>query len=187
VDFTAFAPLAMNVFGTIMGAKGEYDSARAVKQKAAYEAQQLRVNAGQTEAAGQIDAAAETRKSKLLQSRALALAAASGGGALDPSVVKIISGLAGEGKLASQMQMYNAGERARVMRSQAAATEYGALLESKAHKTKALSTILSGAASIYSTLGGFGSAGADSAGYEGTWTANGPLDTSSYNGLMWDA
>mgnify|MGYP001570328437 CR=1 FL=1 len=182
MGYESFIPLAMNVLGTALQSGGEKQAGRDEKAAADFQAAQLRVNAGQAVAASQIDAANETRKSKLLQSRALALAAASGGGAVDPSVMKIISGLAGEGKLASLTQLYAGDERARAMNSQAAATEYEGVLKKKAYDTKARGTILSGAKSIYDTLGpAFSSGGGrtgDTSGYE---TSPGVMYDSSFN------
>jgi len=103
----------------------EYLTAGESKQKAAeFEAKQLRQAAGQTKAMSQIAAAEEIRVAKLKQSRALAVAAASGGSATDPNVLRIISGLAGEGELASSMQLFTGSEHARVLELQAAGAEY---------------------------------------------------------------
>ena len=81
----------------------------------------------------------------LLQSRALAVAAASGGGALDPTVLNLIGGIAGEGQLAADTERYNAAVDAQGMRTQAAATEYeGKLALANAKRSRTASFIKAG-------------------------------------------
>ncbi len=137
------APLAIG--GSLLSAFGSMSEGKAQYKAAQFQAAQLDQNAGQAKAAGQRDAAQEIRQSELLQSRALAVAGASGAGAVDPTVLRIISGLAGEGALAAQTAMFNADEQARGMRTQAAATRFEGAETRKASKVRAISTILSGA------------------------------------------
>lgn len=148
-----------SVLGTVLSAKGQADAGNAAARKgkaeralADYQAAQLDQNAGQEVAAGQRASAEALHQSKLLQSRALAVAAASGGGALDPNVLKIIGGIAGEGALSAEMQQYNAAESARSMRNQAKATRYSGYQAElagreakKASKYGVMSTVLQGA------------------------------------------
>ena len=82
-----------------------------------------------------------------MQSRALAVAGASGAGATDPTVLRLISGIAGEGALAAQTAMFNANEQARGMRNQANSTKFEGKQAKSASKMKAISTVLSGAGS----------------------------------------
>ena len=152
------SPAIMGGFGTGMQAAGQLQSGKAAantglaQQKAAeFEAQQLEQNAGQAQAASQRSAIEELRKSMLLQSRAIAVAAASGGGALDPTVMALVGNLSKEGQLAAETQIYGGDERARAMRNQAKASRYegaqraeaGRVAE-RASKVSAGSTILSG-------------------------------------------
>jgi hypothetical protein len=118
----------------------------------------MRENAKGAVAVGSANASAVAKQYRLAQSRALALAAASGGSAVDPTVVKIMADLASAGSTATRVQVFNAEEQARGMRNQAAATEYGGELAKQAGKRKALFTVLSGAKSIYDmTSSGAGS------------------------------
>ena len=159
-------------------------SAEARKVAADYQAAQLRVNAGQAQAQGQAASVDEMRRSRLIQSRALALAAASGGGASDPTVIHLISNLALEGELARRTQLYNGDERARSLRNQALATEYEGLTNqyaginaqnaanasadaiSTAGKWQVASTLVSGAASMAGRFSG-GSSLNEGSGYMG--------------------
>lgn len=78
----------------------------------------------QAVAASQRRAQEELRRSKLLSSRALAVAAASGAGASDPTVVDIISGIAGEGAYRSELALYEGREAKRAMDAKADAARY---------------------------------------------------------------
>jgi len=158
----AMIPAAASVVGTVLSAKGNVDAGNAAARRgkaeqklAEYQAAQLEQNAGQEIASGQRDAEAQLLQSRLLQSRALAVAAASGGGALDPNVLKIIGGIAGEGQQAADTTRYNAKESARGMRDQASATRYSGYqaaeagrIAKKTGRAQAITTMLSGASSF---------------------------------------
>jgi hypothetical protein len=153
------SPSILGSIGTGMQAAGQLNAGSASRRAgeaqqvaAEYSARQLDTNAGQAQAASQRVAEEETRKSMLLQSRAMAVSAASGGGALDPTVMALISGLSKEGQLASETLLYGGAERARGMHEQAKATRYeGATRAAAGHAAErtsqfsAMSTILSGA------------------------------------------
>lgn len=89
-----------------------------------FEAQQLDQMAGQERAASQHRAQEERRRSDILQSRARAVAAASGGGASDPTVVDIISDLAGEGEYLAATHIFEGQEAARRARMGAAGARF---------------------------------------------------------------
>lgn len=96
----------------------------ATRGAAYYRAAQLEQNAGNTMAMGERQAADERLKATLLASRALAVAAASGGGASDPTVTKIITDIAGRGAYNAGIALYNAEDEARKMTEGAAAERY---------------------------------------------------------------
>ena len=156
---------AASIGGSLLSAFGSLEKGKEQYKAAKYQAAQLQSNANQAEGSGQRDAIAQLRQSDLLQSRALAVAGASGAGAVDPTVLRIISGIAGEGQLAANTAMYNANEAARGMRNQAAAGLYEAKQAKKASMITALSTVLSGAGSAgmagskFSNGGWFGQGG----------------------------
>lgn len=101
-------------------AYGGYETARA----ADVAAEGLDSAGGQYVAASQLKAQNELRRTKLMTSRAQQLAAASGAGASDPTVVDIISGIAGEGAYRSELALYEGKEQQRAMAAKADAMRY---------------------------------------------------------------
>jgi hypothetical protein len=120
-----------------------------------FEAQQLELEAAQSRGVGMRTAQDETLKTELVNSAALARAAASGAGASDPTVLNIISRTAGVGAYRSSLAMYEGEAQARMdlMRAETARAE-GDISEQEAEnadtlsKFGAASTLLSGAAKI---------------------------------------
>lgn len=98
---------------------------QAARGAAYFKAAQLDQNAQSVVAAGQRNAEDERLKATLLASRALAVAAASGGGASDPTVTKVITDIAGRGAYNAGMALYNAEEQARQLTTGAEAERYG--------------------------------------------------------------
>jgi hypothetical protein len=139
--------------GTFLSYKGEKQIGKAQADLANFEAAQLDQNAGQVQAAGQRAAEEERRKTTLLLSRAQAVAAASGAGTLDPSVLKVIAGVAGEGALNAATTQYNYDEQARGMRNEGKGRRYSGQLAKAASRIRANTTALSGAASMLSKWG----------------------------------
>lgn len=91
---------------------------------AALEAQAFEAQAGQAIAASQRDVFDVQRLGRLAQSRAIALAAASGGGvATAPTVIKIVGGIAGETAYNAGRALYAGEEKARQLRMQAIAKQ----------------------------------------------------------------
>lgn len=157
----AWAPIVATVVSTIFSANAARQEGKQRQQAANYEAAQLEQNAGQQQAAAQREAAEERKRAQLAQSRALALAAASGAGASDPTVVDIIGDLAQEGSYRSMMQLYQGEDNARLLRQQAATKRYGGEIARQAGKTNAIASILKGGSSLmskYSPGGGAGGA-----------------------------
>lgn len=162
MELAAFIPLAMSVGGSILGAMGASEASDASivmgqrqREAAQFKAQQLRSHALQTVAASQRAGDTEERQARLLQSRALAVAAASGGGASDPTVMNLISGIAGEGSYRRAIRLYEGEDRARTLRMQADAAVYegdlaveGAASQSQAYQTQGMSSLFKGGSSI---------------------------------------
>lgn len=141
---------------------------RAVMQ---YEADQARVNAGQVQAAAQRTAMEQRRQGAIVQSRALALAAAGGGSTSDPGIVNLIAGNAGEIAYRSAVALYEGEDKARTMEAFAKGKEYsGAMAVKSAYQTAdntrsasrvgAFGDLVKGGASLFSAFGG-GGVGAD--------------------------
>ena len=132
-----------SVFGGLMQMQGyrqTADAARVSGRRAnvakQFEAAQLDQLAGQSIAASQRDMLEQRRQADLAASRTLALAAASGGGASDPTVVKLISSLKGESAYRSAVALYRGEEEARQLHLKADATRYeGALAEQAGYDT----------------------------------------------------
>lgn len=154
---------------SLLGAASGADAARrgAERRRAAaqYEAAQLRSQGGQVFAASQRGAREANRQARLVQSRALAVAAASGGGVSDPTVVNMLSRTAGEGAYRAAVALYEGEERARTLRMQAAARDYEGQLaieagedQAAAYGTQALGSLFKGAVSMYDKYGGSGPA-----------------------------
>ena len=115
--------IAGTLFGMNEGKKADIRAAGHMRaegisrQKAAeFSAKQMEANAGQELAAAQRNMAEELRVSEAMQSRALAIAGASGAGADDPTMRHIIGSIAEEGVLAAQSQLYQGTEAARSLR-----------------------------------------------------------------------
>ena len=149
--------------GTVLQTAGYLDAARATKQMAVrrkqaaeFAALQLEQNAGQELAAGQMGAEEARRQGKILGSNILARAAASGGGASDPTVVNLIAKTAGEASYRAALASYQGEAAARHLNLQAAGQRYGADLygadassAAQAMKGRALQTALISGGSLY--------------------------------------
>lgn len=138
----AWVPAALSVAGTIFSAVSQVRAgqeageaaerqaqiaevnARRQAEAQAYQAAQLEQVAQEERAAASKGAQEERRRSRILQSRALALSAA-GGGASDPTVVNIISDLAGEGEYMAALRIYEGETTARQALASAEAARYG--------------------------------------------------------------
>lgn len=126
--FTAISALA--TVGSLVGQAGAQKRAGEFQaQSAAYQSQlgnaqalQMEQQAGQERAVAQRAMLEERRRGRLVGSRAQAISAASGGGALDPSIVNILGDIDAETELRALTALYQGEERAR-------GAEYGAVLD----------------------------------------------------------
>lgn len=135
-----YIPAALTVVSALMGKKGADQGAAGADQAAQgallagqraararrFEAEQLRITAGQEIAASQAAAHEQERQGRLVASRQLALAAASGAGASAPTVVKLMADTAKESSYRAAMSIYAGEDRARALRMSAAGREYEA-------------------------------------------------------------
>lgn len=129
------AVAAISAVGTLVSTVGGMASAegqaqasiaegKAARSVAEFEARQLNRQAGQERATSQLAAIEERRKGKLARSRALALAAASGGGT-GGSVSDILSDLTAEGDFNAEGALYEGEEAAKGLEAQAKVTKAG--------------------------------------------------------------
>ncbi len=153
------AAVAVGVAGLALQAKGMIDARRdakaiAAKQQAAanFAAAQMEQNAGQEQAAAQRTALVEARNTRMVQSRAIALAAASGASASDPTVMKIIGDISGEGSYRQNLALYEGEERARQLKIAATATRMSGDISAGATLAQGRSIALEGAGRL--ALGG---------------------------------
>lgn len=114
-------------------------------QAAQFAADQMRQQAGQQVAASQRSAYDVDQSAKYIASDALARAAASGGGASDPTVVNTIARIKAEGAYRSSLALYGGEDRARLLNLQADAKEKeGALAEQQSASIGASSFLQAG-------------------------------------------
>ena len=183
----AWVPAALTVASTLMSVSGKRKAAAASKQNAqamaeakAFESAQLRQQAGQDIAVSQQRAQEQLRQSRLVQSRTLAVAAASGGGVSDPTIVRMLSRVAGEGTYRANTALYEGEERARLKRMQAEASDYegktGIIsgdMRAKAYNTGAAASLFAGASSLYAKYNSGITGGGSGIGYGDAGTAAG--------------
>lgn len=127
------------------------------------EAARLDQNAGQARAVAQRQAELDRKKTALLVSHGIAVAAAGGGGTDDPTVTKLISSISGEGAYRSAIDIYNGEAAARDMETNAGmrrneadtARSTGAARE-RAATLGAYGALAQGGAGLYAKYGGGG-------------------------------
>lgn len=141
------AGTALSAGSTILGANSEAKQYRSA-------AAQLEVQAGAQRAMSQREAMEQRRQARLTSSRGLAVAAASGAGADDPTVVNLLADIEGEGEYRALTALYNGEEQARADESQAAAYRKAAKNAKTAGLLKAGGTILSAGSSMAGRFGG---------------------------------
>ena len=120
----AVANVGMSIYGGKKAKKAERERARRNKIAKEFEAQQLDQQAGQSIAISQRAASRERRNAQVIASRALALAAASGGGASDSSVNILLADIDNEGAYRASMALYQGEENARRLRMSASSKRY---------------------------------------------------------------
>lgn len=155
---------ALQIGSTVLSAgsqvaRGNAATAIAARRKAAleFQAKQLESEAGQSRAVGQVQAQDIARQTQLVNSTALARAAASGAGATDPTVLKVMARTSSEGAYRQALAMYEGEAQARMdtMRAQSARFEgdtnvSDAATAKRASNIGAASTVLSGGAKALS-------------------------------------
>jgi hypothetical protein len=94
----------------LMLAMNQFGQGRAAKK-------QLYRQAGAEQASSQRDSIAERKRGMLLKSRALAVAAASGGGVDDPTVHKLLSDIGAQGEVNALSSLWEGDETAEGLRA----------------------------------------------------------------------
>lgn len=167
--FAAWIPAALTAFGALQSYTGAIEAGEAAAEQgqrrraaAEFEAENARVAAGQAIAASQRDMLEERRKGELVTSRALALAAASGASATDPTVIRLLSRTSGEAAYRASIALYRGQDQARTLRMRAAGAAYEGMVAEQAgydtqtaYEARGRGALLSGAATAF----GMGSRG----------------------------
>ena len=163
------ASTLLKTVGAITGGNAESRAykiaAKNAKKSAAYESAQLKQMAGQERATSQRQALEQWREGRLAQSRAIARAAASGAGASDPTVMKIIGDLAAEGDYNARAALFTGEETARGLEDKAAAALWQGKTDAAGYRTYAKAAsrygymdaaghLLTGMSSFYEKYGG---------------------------------
>lgn len=138
------ALIAGGIAATALQTLGTIRQGQAEKAQADFRARQLDFQASQELAAEQHDVVEKRRQNQILQSRALAAAGASGGGALDSNVLKAITGIAEEGERDVQTGLFNASSEADKARQAASVSRFEGKLAKRSSRLAAGVTAFSG-------------------------------------------
>ena len=159
-DVLLGAGTVLSTAATIQQGRHAEAAAKAQQQAAEAEAARMNVRAGQERALAQREAIKERREARLLASRAQAVAASSGAGALDPDVVNMLGDIEGEGTFRALMARTAGEDRAKGLTTEAAMQRFrgaAARAEGRADRNAAFlragGTILDKAASFGKRFG----------------------------------
>jgi len=156
--FAAASPYIMA--GTAaLTAYSQYRQGKAAEDAAALQAEQLRRQANDERALAQQEAANKRRELRYMQSRAQAVAAASGAGAADPTVADLMGDLEEVGEYEALGSLWAGESRARQSEYAAKVARYEGKVAKKKARTQALTTIMSSALSMYNKFGAPAGAG----------------------------
>jgi hypothetical protein len=145
------APLM--IASTVLSAAGTISAGNAARGAANFEAAQMTQKAGQERATAQRSAIEQRRRANLTNSRAQAVAAASGGGAADPTVTNLMTDITGRGEYNALSEIFSGEEKARGFEMGASARRYEGAQARQASLISAGGTILSSASTLYSKYG----------------------------------
>lgn len=139
----ALAPM-LSVVGTVVSAFGQIAAGNAAKQQADFEAQELRQQEMETNAAASRQAADRIRTGKLVQERAQAVAAASGGSTTDPTTVNIEQNIAGQSEYNAATALWSGAADAAGLENRARSAEAEGSNAQRAGYLGALSSVVGG-------------------------------------------
>ena len=155
-DFGATALLAAGaaaaIGGTALTATAAIKQGEAQQQAAKYQAKQEQAAAGQAAAIAEREAAVKQQKGDVLQSRLRAVAAASGAGATDPTVLDLSSQLDANTEYDVASSLYEGQSRSLAFQNQARMTRYEGQQAATAGVVRGTSSILGTAGQLGSSL-----------------------------------
>ena len=147
------------IAGSVISAVGTIMSGQAAAQAAEYQARQLEVKAAEEQAAAQREAIEQGKEGEYVQSRIQSVAAASGLGASDPTVLQLASDVAGETAYRKGMTRYGGLSRATGFRAAAEGARMTGQAQLMGSYFGAAGTLLEGGTSLYAKYGGGGVGG----------------------------
>lgn len=151
--FLAAAAPYIGLIGAGVSAYGQYETGRAADANARAVAIQQERQAKAAQAEAQREAIYERKRAQHLQSRARAVAAASGGSVSDPTVQNILGDIEDEGEFRALSALYSGDSDAALAKYAAGTTRREGRAARRGSYLNASSTILSGASSFYSKRG----------------------------------
>lgn len=128
----------LQAWSLLEGGRAARIAGQRARAAAEFEAQYAEEQAGTALAIAQRRAAEERRAAALIASRSLAIAAASGAGVSDPTVVNLLAQTRGEGVYRANVALYEGEARARELKLEAGMRRlYGAEAEAEGARRKA--------------------------------------------------
>ena len=151
--FLAAAAPYIALAGSAVQAYGQVQQGKAAQSNAETIALQKERDGKAAQAEAQRVAIYERKRANLLQSRARALSAASGGSVSDPTIQTILGNIGKEGEQNALAALYSGDTDAELARAQAGASRSEGRAARRAGYLNASSTVLSGASDFYSKYG----------------------------------
>ena len=143
----------LSLIGTGVQAEDQYESGRIISANAKLQSIQDQRDANEAQVAAQVQAGNERRRAKLLRSRALSVAGASGAGVSDPTVTNILSGIDTAGEMNALTALYEGDTTAAALRSGAASKLRMSNAYSSVGNLRAAGTLAEGAYSFFDKYG----------------------------------
>lgn len=154
------ASTAMTVAGTMRQASAMEAQGEMQAQQAQFEAAQQDQIAGLERASAQRTAEEERRRARLIESRAIALAASQGGSVADPTVVDILGDISAEGEYRARTALFEGEQRAtnrelagRVRRFEGRAAKRGASAAAGGKRFSGIATAIGQGSSLFEKYG----------------------------------
>ena len=136
---------ALAIIGPVVSAVGSVIGGISANNTAKAQAKAMEIEANQRRASAQRQAVEKRKEAGLIMSRQQAVAAASGSGATDPTVIDLMETTAGRGEYQAQTIQYGGEEEGRGLQNQAAFTRAEGRNRMFASFIDAGSSMLSGA------------------------------------------
>lgn len=149
----AAAAVPLLIGSTVLSASGSIIQGENEKAAADFRAKQLRYRANQAAGHGQRAAIEEKRQANILAGRAQAVAAASGGGASDPTVINRIAGIISEGEYRSLVALYEGDEESNALKTEANIANYEGRAARSAGYLEAAGSVFAGASTMFGNYG----------------------------------